>query len=190
MSVLGALGSLIKKIFQKIFAWLADVFGQLFWILLIIVLIYFAPMIAGYLASVGAPGVLVTAFEALSLATPYVVSAVTWLWEGGASLVSSAWSAYSSLSIGTQASIALGAAALIAPDETAKLVEETTSLIGGAVSTVAGAFFSSPVGIAVLAGAAWWLFGRSSGSSKQQPTNLALVGMPRDSEEGTFYGKA
>lgn len=158
MGLLDAIGRLISKIFQKIFDFLGDIFGELFWIILIIVLIYFAPVIAAYLASVGAPAFIVSAFEVLALATPYVTTAVTWLWEGGASLVSSAWSAYSGLSMGQQATIALGAAALLAPEETAEVIEEGTKLVGDVLGQVVGGLAKTPLGLVVMGLAAYWLF--------------------------------
>lgn len=156
MGLLDAIGRLISKIFQKIFDFLGDIFGELFWIILIIVLIYFAPVIATYLASVGAPAFIVSAFEVLALATPYVTSAVTWLWEGGSSLVSSAWSAYTGLSVGQQATIALGAAALIAPEETAAVIKEGTALVGDVLGSVASGLAKTPIGMIAIGLLAYW----------------------------------
>lgn len=196
MSLLSSIWRLIKKIFSAILNWLSDIFGELFLILLIIVLIYFAPVIAAYLASVGAPAFLVTAFEVLAMATPYVVSAVTWLWEGGASLLSAAWSAYSGLSVGTQAAIAIGAAALIAPAETQALLGDAMDVIGTGVSTIAGAVLSSPVGLGLVALGIWWFFLRDKKEEKEVKEEKPVFSLTdfhpeyQPPEEGGMYGKA
>lgn len=164
-NVLGALWNLIKKIFSKIFKWLAEIFGDWLLIILIIVAIYFAPVIAAWLASVGAPAFMVSFFEVLALATPYVTAVVDWVIGTGGSLLSAVWDGYKGLDIGTQAAIALGAAAMIAPEETATLIEESGELLSEVVSAAAGAVFSSPWTLALAAGAVWWFFLRK----KEQP---------------------
>lgn len=174
-NVLGALWSLIKKILGKIFAWLKKFLGDFFWIILIIVAIYFAPMIVAWLGSVGAPSFLITAFEGLATLTPYVTTAVQWVWSGVEALGSTAWQAYSGLSAGTQAAIAVGAAALIAPEETATLVGEVVDLAGDVlttgVTTIGGALVSNPVVLIAAGLAVWWFLSGSSDSKKEQQSD-------------------
>lgn len=165
MGILSAIWNLITKIFSSILSWLADIFGDWLLIILILVVIWFAPVIVAWLTSVGAPAFMVSMFEAIAVMTPYVQSAAMWLWESGSSLVSTAWQAYRGLDAGTQASIALGAAALIAPEETAALVSETISTVGDVFSVVADAVMSSP-GLMIAGGIAlWWLFFRKPAST-------------------------
>lgn len=135
-NVLSALGKLISKIFSTIFKVLKELLGKYFLIILLIVAIYFAPLIAGYLASVGAPTFLVSAFETLALATPYVVSAVDTVWAGVSSFGSKAWNAFKTAELGIQAAVVLGVSALIAPEETGNLVSEVVDAAGEVVGTV------------------------------------------------------
>lgn len=164
MGILTAIWRLISKIFSAVLGWLGDLFGKFFWIILILVVIWYAPVIVAWLTSVGAPGFVVSAFETIALATPYVQSAGMWLWNGASSLVSSAWSAYRGLDAGTQASIALGAAALIAPEETAAVISDASDLLVDAVGVVGGALLSSPWVLAAGAVALYFLFFRKQKS--------------------------
>lgn len=173
MSVFSALWDLIARIFDSIFSWLGDFLGDWFLIILIVVAIWFAPVIAAWLTSVGAPGFLVSAFQTLAVATPWVQSAGAWLWEGGASLLSSAWSGFKALDVGTQAAIVLGAAAAIAPGETEKLLTEAVDLAAEIVTNtggaVLGALSRSPVAWIVGGIAAWFLFFRDKGDREERP---------------------
>lgn len=160
MGILSAIWNLIKKIFSSVLGWLKDIFGKFFLIILILVLIWYAPVIAAWLTSVGAPSFVVSMFNGLSVLAPYVQSAGQWLWTSGSGLVSSAWSAYRGLDAGTQAAIALGAAAAIAPEETAELVAEAGSLLVDTAGTVLGALTSNPWVLVAGGLAVWWLFFR------------------------------
>lgn len=162
MGILSALWDLIAKIFDSIFSWLGDLLGDWFLVILIIVAIWFAPVIATWLTSVGAPGFLVSAFQTLAVATPWVQSAGAWLWKGGASLLSSAWSGFKALDVGTQAAIVLGAAAAIAPEETEQLLTEAvdlaTDIVTNTGGAVLGALSKSPAAWIIGGIAAWFLF--------------------------------
>lgn len=175
MGLLSSIWNLIKKIFSAIFSWLADLFGDWFLVLLILVVIWFAPVIAAWLVSVGAPAFAVSFFEAISVLTPYLQAAGAWLWKGGGQLVSTAWDAYKGLSAGMQASIAIGAAAMIAPEETAAVLEDAAAVVATGASAVFGAVVSNPVGFAVIAGALWFfLSGRKrERAPSPQPTGAS-----------------
>lgn len=160
MGILSAIWNLIKKIFSAVLGWLSDLFGKFFWIILILVVIWFAPVIATWLVSVGAPSFLVTAFQAISVLTPYVQSAGMWLWTSGSSLVSTAWSAFRGLDAGTQAAVALGAAAAIAPEEMQTLIKEAGSLLADGASAIIDGIVSNPLLLAGAAAAVWFLFFR------------------------------
>lgn len=177
MGLLSSIWNLIMKILGAIFSWIGDLLGDWFLIILIIVLIWFAPVIAVWLTSVGAPSFLVSVFTSMSSLTPYVIKAGTWLWGGASSLVSTAWSSYKGLETGTQAAIALGAAALIAPEETATLITDAADLVStGAESilgAVVGAATSSPILLAVGGLAIWYFFFRDKSQKVviDQPSN-------------------
>lgn len=173
MGILSALWDLIAKIFDAIFSWLGDFLGDWFLVILIIVAIWFAPVITAWLTSVGAPGFLVSAFQTLAVATPWVQSAGAWLWKGGASLLSSAWSGFKALDVGTQAAIVLGAAAAIAPEETETLLTEAvdlaTDIVTNTGGAVLGALSKSPVAWIVGGVAAWFFFFRNKGEDETRP---------------------
>lgn len=173
MGILSALWDLIAKIFDSIFSWLGDLLGDWFLIILIVVAIWFAPVITAWLTSVGAPGFLVSAFETLAVATPWVQSAGAWLWEGGASLLSSAWSGFKALDVGTQAAIVLGAAAALAPEETEALLAEAvdlaTDIVTNTGGAVLGALSKSPVAWIIGGIAAWFLFFRDKNDERAEP---------------------
>lgn len=174
MSLFSAIWNLVKKIFGKLFSWLKEVFGDWWQLLLIIAIIWFAPMIAGWLASVGAPEFLVTAMTWVGTnATPYVVAAGTWLWEGGASLVSSAWTAYKGLDFGTQAMLAVGAAALLAPEETEAVLKEGVDLVADVVGTVGTALVKSSAFLWALGAAAVYML--FVNDEKEQPRPVTEV---------------
>lgn len=176
MGILSAIWNLIKKIFSAVLGWIGKLFGKLFWVILILVLIWYAPVIVAWLTSVGAPGFVVSAFELLAVATPYVQSAGMWLWNGGSSLVSTAWQAFRGLDAGTQAAIALGAAAAIAPEETTTLLKEATDLVVDGVDALVGALASNPF-VWVAAGLAiWFLFGGDSKKEKPSDPQLSNYG--------------
>lgn len=162
MGILSAIWRLISKIFSAVLSWLGDLFGKLFWIILILVVVWYAPYIVTWLTSVGAPGFLVSAFEAIALATPYVQSAGMWLWDSATGLVSAAWSSYRGLDAGTQASIALGTAALIAPEETSAVVSEAAGLLVDTAGVVGGALLSNPWMLVAGGLALYFLFFRKS----------------------------
>lgn len=161
MGFLSAIWNLIKKIFSAVLGWITKLFSKFFWIILIIVVIWFAPVIAAFLLEVGAPTFLVTAFETIAIATPYVQSAGMWLWSQGSSLVSTAWQAYRGLDAGTQAAVALGVAAAIAPEETAALLDETIELATSVGGSLIGALARNPTVMIAAGVIGWWfLFGR------------------------------
>lgn len=178
MSFFSAVWNLVKKIFSKLFSWLKEIFGDWWWLLLIIAVIWFAPAIAGWLASVGAPEFLVSAMTWIgSTMTPYVVTAGGWLWSGGASLVSSAWTAYKGLDFGTQAMLAVGAAALLAPEETEAVLEEGVDLVTDVIGTVGSAIASSSAFMWALGAAAiYFLFLRDT--KKEEPQPIVITQAP------------
>lgn len=158
MGLLGSIWKLIKKVIDVIFKFLKDIFGDLWPILLIIAVIYFAPYIATYLTSIGAPGWLTTAFTTLAEATPSLTSAMTWLWDSGSTLASTGWTAFKQLDVGTQAAILTGAAALLAPEETEAVISDAVGLLGTGVAAITGGLLSSPVGLALAGFAFYWVF--------------------------------
>lgn len=169
MSFLSAIWNLIKKIFSAVLGWIKKIFSKLFWIILILVVIWYAPFIAAYLVEIGAPTFMVSMFDAIAVLTPYVQAAGEWLWSQGSSLISTGWKAYRGLDAGTQAAIALGVSAAIAPEETAAVLSEAGKLAASAIGSLASGVMSTPVGL-ILGGAALWFFlfrNKSSQSNEQ-----------------------
>jgi hypothetical protein len=178
MGILSKLVDVIKKILSKL--WKAIVkFVKKYWVvILILAVIYFAPMAASWLTSVGAPSWLSGSMAWIaSTLTPYLTSAVGYLWSATAGLAASAWGAFASASLTTQLALGLGAAYLLAPEETSELVSEvaevvgdvTVDLIGAVASGVGSSLFSNPVvAIAGVGLLAWWLWPSSDNSTKEK----------------------
>lgn len=215
MSILSSLGRLIKRIFSTIFKWIKKILGKWWLLLLILVVIYFAPAIWVALAEMGAPAWITGAFEWIAVnASPYLVSAVDFLWSGAGSLLSAAWSGYQSLGFGWQAAIALGAASLLAPEETSAFISDAIDGVADVIGTVAGAVVGgigsaisdNPWLLLALAAGVWFFFLRDDsqhvvledGSDVSEPATNALgdedsEASPRrialdNSSEGMVYG--
>lgn len=159
MGILSAIGRVFKAIFKAIISFIKKYWKIILAVILIVCVIYFAPAIAGWLTSVGAPTWLSSAFTWIGAnITPLLSSA----WSGITALAGGAWDAFSSASLGTKALLVLGAAAALAPEETEALIGETMSTLVGVAGTVAGGILSgitsSPWGIAALAFGVWWFF--------------------------------
>lgn len=158
MSLLGALFKLIKKIIGAIIKFIKKYLVIILLIIVICCAIYFAPAIAAWLGSVGAPTWMATAFQwAGTYVTPTFTTWVGYLWDGVSAISNKAWTAFSNARTGTQLAIATGLSAAIAPDETAEVIAEAGELAGDVVGSVASGLLSSP-GSLILAGLGVWYF--------------------------------
>lgn len=149
MSIFSSLMNLIKKIVKKVVDLVKKLFKKFWPLLLVVALIYFAPVIAPFLTQIGLP-TLGSFFSSIATGvTPTLTKALSWAWSGVSGAAKSGWTAFSGLSLGTQASVVAGAAALIAPEETADLLSEVVSTVGDGVTALLEAVPSS----------VWWLAG-------------------------------
>lgn len=185
MSILSAIWNLIKKIFSAVIGWIKKILSKYFWIILILAIIWFAPVITAWLVEVGAPQFLVTAFQGISELTPSLQGAGKWLWDAGSSVAKGAWTSYKGLDTGTQAAIALGAAAAIAPEETSALLDETAATASSLLGTIGTAISkTSAFGLLLVGGAIYLL-------SKRKKDDTANVNQPAQAgAEEVNYGKA
>lgn len=171
MGLLSAIAKLFKAIIRAIINFVKKYFAIILMIVLICVAIYFAPAIAGWLTSVGAPEFLVSAFTWVGQSVTPLMSAA---WEGLGNLASSAYGAFSKAEIGTKAGLLLGLSAAIAPEETAAVIAEA----GGVVGTLAGAAVSgilgSSGGVIIFGVLAAWLLLRSGKKSGDTPVVVAV----------------
>lgn len=138
---MSALFKLIKKIVSAVLNLIKKILKKIWPLLLIVAALYFfGPAIGGILQNMGAPTWL-TSFLTSAPATLASWGGSVWgaVAAGGASL----WAGFSSLSLGTQAAVLTGTAALIAPEETGELIAEAGKTIGGAVKGVASGLTSS-----------------------------------------------
>lgn len=166
MSIFSKLWAAIRKIVSKIFTFVKKILEKLWPLLLALAVIWFAPAIAGWLTTAGAPAWLSGAFSFIgTTVTPYLTSAASWLMSGAGSLFSGAAAVWSSLSMGTKASVVLGAATLLAPEEMADLAEEVGTVIGDTIGTagssLAAGFATSPLGMILIGASIWFLLSRS-----------------------------
>lgn len=152
----------IKAIVKKIFDFIKK-FLKKFWVVIAVIAVFwFAPAITGFLASSGAPGWLTSAFSWTSTTiTPTVTSVGGWLSSGAGKLGGWLKAGWASLTFGQKATLAVGAAGLLAPEETGQLLADVAGavgdVVGGGVSAVVNAATKSPLFL-VAAGLAVWYF--------------------------------
>lgn len=162
MSIFRSMWRLVKAIVKKVWNCIKNFIKKFWWVILIIVMIYFAPVMLAYLVEIGAPEFLVTAIEFVATElTPLLTEAVTSIGEVTGELWTSTAAEWSTLDWTTKLAIGVGASAVICPDETAEVVSEVTkttaSLIGSALSGALAAVTTSSLWKWALAGAAVWL---------------------------------
>lgn len=174
MGLLGSLGKLIGAIFGAIFKFIKKYLAIILIIVIIVCLIYFAPAIAGWLGSVGAPSWLTTTFTWVgqNLTQP-LISTLSSCWNGVSSMFSSGYKSFADATIGTKAAIVTGLSAAIAPTETAAVLADAASLASSTIGSVVAGVASSPLGMAVIAGAIWYFF--FSDRKKDEGTSAASV---------------
>lgn len=179
----------ISKIFKAIFAAVKKVikaiwkFIKKYWfIILLLVIIYFAPLLTTWLTSVGAPAWLSTSMMWIATnVTPMLMSAVGWVISSGGALLSSAGTWFGSLGFGAQAALIAGATYLLAPEETTEAISSMISGVADMVGDIAGAvvggvgtaLFSSPLGLLLAGVGLYWLFG---GSKKKKDDAVQAKG--------------
>lgn len=170
MGLLGSLGKLIGAIFKWIVNFVKKYLAIILTIVIIVCLIYFAPAIAGWLGSVGAPSWLTTAFTWVGeTITPSLISGLSSCWSGISSMFSSGWTSFSNATLGTKAAIVSGLSAAIAPSETAAVISDAAGLVVSTGGTFLSSLASSPWGVTVIAGAVWWFFFRKKGEDGANP---------------------
>jgi len=167
MGIFSKLFAALKKIITKIVSFVGRILKKIWPVLLIIGAVFFAPSIAGWLTTSGAPSWLSGFFDVIGTTiTPGLQSLGAWALSAGSSLFSGAGAVWSSLSLGTKASLVLGAATLLAPEEMADLATEIGTTIGDVVGAGAGAiasgFASSPFGMLAIGAVLLFLLSRSS----------------------------
>jgi hypothetical protein len=168
---------------DAIFGWIKAVWDKIWefikenWlIILLIVVIWYAPQIAAWLESSGAPAFLVDSFSWIgSAVTPtlhliggYVTSALSAIGEA-------TWGFLTSESIGwaVKALVVLGGAYLIAPEEAAAIIDAATEFATDVVVDVVSAIasgVSDAIGLPALAmgGIALYFFFSGRKKDKQQ----------------------
>lgn len=170
------------SIFSDIFNWFSAIFKKLlnvivdflkkYWVIIaLIAIIWFAPAIATWLTTSGAPSWLSGTFSWIgSTITPIVAQAGTALWDGVTTFASGAWGAFTDAGFGTQLAVIGVAGMLLAPEETAKIISDVGEAAGDLIGVVAdatvGAVASSPlIWIAVLGVGAYFVLSNDDDSS-------------------------
>lgn len=185
-SAIGKLFAAIWKAIMKIVNAIIDFIKKYWFIILLVAAIWFAPAVAAWLSSVGAPGWLTTAFSwAGTNLTPYVTSAGEWLASGAKSLVTEAGTSWSTLTLGQKAGLVYGTVALLAPEETAAFTADaietigdaTGTFLGGAIAGVGSLLTSNPLLFVGALALGWYIFFGSEDKerievvSQPQPTS-------------------
>lgn len=163
MGFLSSLWKAIKSVVSKLIEWIVDFIKEYWLYIVILIIVWYAPQIAGYLGSVGAPTWAVSAFAWVgAVISPTLWTAGAWAWEGITASVGSGWSAFKAAEFGTKISILTGVGMLIAPEETAALLEATTSSIldatGSVLSAIGSALSDNPLALAGVGLAVYFLF--------------------------------
>lgn len=175
MGLFSSIWKLIKRLVSKLVSLVKKIFKKLWPLLLIIGLIYFAPAIGTWFTGAGFPTIGGWFTTIGATMTPTLTSWLSTAWGGVASLAGEAWTGFKALSLGTQASIVAGAAALLAPDETAEVLGEVGEVVGDTVGSVVGGLVSGLPGWVWLAGGAA-LFLMLSRKSETVPVIVAEYG--------------
>lgn len=156
--MLSSLFDLIKAIIKKLVTLIKKIFKKLWPVLLLIALIYFAPVLGVWFTTNGF-ATLGTFFTTVgTTVTPTLVKIGTAVGEAAGATASAATEAFAGLSTSTQLAVVTGAAAIIAPEETASLVGDIIDAgfsLGGAAL---GAVFSNPTVLFGAAAFAFWFF--------------------------------
>lgn len=187
MGFLSSLWKAIKSIVSKIIKWVVDFIREYIWVIIALVVVWYAPQISAYLVEAGAPSFMTTALATVSdVVTPLLKDAVGFVWKGVTTMASDGWTAFKAAEFGTKMSVLVGAGMLIAPEETSELLAETaeltTSLVGSVIGSVGSTILANPyVLIGVGALVYFWLrkkpgaaVGNSpvpSGRAVKQPTD-------------------
>lgn len=138
MGLFSSLFKLIKAIIKKIVAAVKKIVKAIWPLLLIVAAIYFAPVVGSFFSSIGMPSIGTFFSTTVGSLTAPVGSWLSSLWGGVTSLGGSAWAAFKSLELGTQIAAVTGAAALLAPEETADVIAEVGTVIGDVAGTLVG----------------------------------------------------
>lgn len=157
MSIGSSLGAWIKAVLRGVLKFLRDLVKQLLPLILIAGALYFlGPTIGGWLSGIPGMGGLATWFTNFpSMLTTWLGSAWGWIKSG--------WTWFASLSFGTQALVFLGAAFILAPEETADLIGEVASGVGNVALNVAKSVVSNPVVLLIVGFFVLRAVGRHSG---------------------------
>jgi hypothetical protein len=134
MSFIRMIVAAILSLLSKIWA----VIKQILPLIIIIVIIWFCPYIAAYLASIGAPAWLTAAVAWVGAGSVYISAAATWVWGAATALGVAGWSAFAAASFWTELAIVVGACALLAPEETQQMIDDAAALVVAVVDTVVG----------------------------------------------------
>lgn len=181
MSFLNSLASWFKAIFKAIFKFVTKLLKQLWPLILVIAVIYFAPAIGLWLTSAGAPAWLSSSFVWIGAnVTPLLTSAISSVWSGTAALAGNAWTAFKAAELTTQLMVLGATAALIAPDETAALISDAVKTVAGVVTDVTSDVAGSILTMDILGVPLWgWAAGAIAIfflSKKREPDDTVVVG--------------
>lgn len=153
-----SLWKLIKAIVKKVLSVVKKVLKKLWPIIIVIAAIYFAPVIAGFLGSIGAPAWFTSSVAWVGAnVTPILGTVATWIKAGASWAWSGAAGMWSTLSTSGKLTTVIGAAGMMAPKETADLIGDVAGSLTDVAGSLLGNFLSSPVGIGLLAGGLFFL---------------------------------
>lgn len=153
MGLFSSLFKLIKAIIKKIVAAVKKLVKAIWPLLLIVAAVYFAPVIGSFFTSVGMPSIGAFFTSTVGSLTAPMTGWLSSLWGGVTSLAGTAWTAFKGLEFGTQLAAVTGAAALLAPEETADVISEVGVVVGDVVGELVGGVASGLPTWVWLAGA-------------------------------------
>lgn len=172
-SILKAIWAAIKKIIKII----VDFVKEFWWVILIVVMIWFAPAILMALPA-GTPAFITTGVSWIATnVTPMLVSAGSWVTSNGSALFDSASAAWKTAGLSTKAMLVAGTVAALAPEEFTQAVTDTVGFVADIASDVITAA-ASGTGLTTIFGLGLLAFGFYRLVLKKAPPVAAASGTP------------
>lgn len=127
---MGLLSRFWKKflaLFRRIFRKIAHFIKKYWYLIVAVLIVWFAPQISAWLIAQGAPSFLVTAVQSLVPASEWLHTAAAAVWKLGAKLFVNVGLDWETMALGTKCAVIAGGLFLIAPDETKALFAEVAN---------------------------------------------------------------
>lgn len=127
MGLLSRLWKKLLALFKRVFKKVASFVKKYWYLIVAVLIIWFAPQISAWLIAQGAPSFLVTAVQSLVPASEWLHTASAAIWKLGAKAFTKVGLDWETMALGTKCAVIAGGAFLLAPEETEDLFKEVAS---------------------------------------------------------------